>query len=871
MKNLILKRGISFKMIIFIFASVFVITTIIFTYIYKVSHDTILNNLRDNSKLLTLSTVHEVEKILTTVQKVPDNLSKIFESGNFSEADVERMLAIAVANNKEVYGAAIAYEPEYVKSVDKYSMFYVYKKDGKILTDKINRETYNYPIMDWYLIPKELQKPIWSEPYFDEGAGNIVMSTYSVPLYRNVNGTKKMIGILTADLSLDWLQQIVSKIKVYETGYAYMVSRNGSLVTHPKKELIMNATIFSIAEENKSAQLREIGRQMINGKSSFAEVEYYNVANGKLSWISYAPIKINGWSLGMVYPIDELLDSLNNLFKTVILLAIIGAVILLIVVILISNSITNPIRKLAFATQKFGEGNFDVELPEIKSRDEIGELTNTFSVMQNALKQTIEKLKDANKELEEYSVTLEEKVEIRTSELKEKNAQLDKALSNVKTLNLIGQKITSTLNMEAIFNAVYESVNSLLDANTFSIMVINEADQLLECKLAIENGERLPEFSFSITDKNRFAVWCTDNRKPIFINDVDTEYSNYIAFRAKPKAGRYVSSLIYLPLIVNERVIGVISAQSYKKNAYTENHLDILNNIANNTAIALDNAFAYEKVNKANTELKEAQTQLIQAEKMASLGQLTAGIAHEIKNPLNFINNFSELSIDLAKELLDEIENHTDKFDPKTSDYLKELLNDIDHNVKKINEHGKRADSIVKGMLLHSRGKSGEKQKTNLNDLLQEYLNLAYHGFRAQDSSFNVKMETDYDATLEPINVVPQNISRVFLNIFNNGCYSVNEKKKEKKDSFDPLLKVTTKNLDDKVEVIIRDNGKGIPQEIIDKIFNPFFTTKPTGRGTGLGLSLSYEIVVQEHKGEIKVTSEAGEYAEFLITIPKNL
>jgi len=198
-----------------------------------------------------------------------------------------------------------------------------------------------------------------------------------------------------------------------------------------------------------------------------------------------------------------------------------------------------------------------------------------------------------------------------------------------------------------------------------------------------------------------------------------------------------------------------------------------------------------------------------------------------------------------------------------------DILSDIDHNVRKINEHGKRADSIVKGMLLHSRGKPGEKQKTNLNDLLAEYLNLAYHGFRAQDSSFNVKMETNYDKTIEPINVVPQNISRVFLNIFNNACYSVNEKSKEKKDSYNPILSVTTKNLGEKIEIRIKDNGKGIPQEILDKVFNPFFTTKPAGKGTGLGLSLSYDIVVQEHGGDMKVDSAVGEYAEFIITIPK--
>jgi len=871
MKKKFVKRGISFKMIMLIFSSVFVITVSIFAYIYKVSHDTILSNLKENSKLLTLSTVNEVEKVLLAVQKIPDNLSRIIEEGNYSPAEIEKLLRLAVETNKEVFNAAVAFEPDYKGPAKGYSTISAFKRNDKVLTDKRDRTNSDYQIKDWYLIPKELDKPLWSEPYFDEGGGNIIMSTYSVPIYANSKGMRRMIGIVCASISLDWLQEMISSIKVYETGYAYMVTRNGSIATHTKKELIMNATIFSIAEESNSPQLREIGRHMINGESSFAEVEYHNLATGKLSWISYAPVKINGWSLGIVYPVDELTAQLNQLFRVIIILSVIGGLILLAVIVFISRSITSPLRKLALATQRIGEGDFDAELPEFKSSDEIADLTNTFSIMQGELKQTIEQLKYANSELELYSHTLEEKVENRTKLLQEKNSLLDKALNNVRTLSQIGQEITSTLNLEAIFATVYERVNSLLDAGSFSIMVLNEKDNLLECKLAIENGERLPEFSFSTIDKNRFAVWCIDNRKPVFINDVDNEYSKYIASRAKPKAGRYVSSLIYLPLIVGERVIGVISAQSFNKNAYSENHLDILSNLANYTAIALDNAFAYQNINKANTELKDAQAQLVQSEKMASLGQLTAGIAHEIKNPLNFINNFSELSIDLAKELSEEFAKNIEKFDAKSLGYIYELLNDLGHNVKKINEHGRRADSIVKGMLLHSRGKSGEKQKTNLNDLLQEYLNLAYHGFRAQDSSFNVKMETDYDSTLEAVNVVPQNISRVFLNIFNNGCYSVNEKKKEKKDSYEPVLKVSSKNLGDKAEIRIKDNGKGIPQDILDKVFNPFFTTKPAGKGTGLGLSLSYDIIVQEHKGELKVESEPGESAEFIITIPFNL
>ncbi|HPN37276.1 MAG TPA: cache domain-containing protein, partial [Melioribacteraceae bacterium] len=856
--------------ILIIFINVAIITAVIFGYIYNVSRDIIKSNLNKNSELLLNSTVGKVEKILTGIEKVPDNFARIVEKRKHSDDELLEILTNVVKNNESIYGSAIAFESEYYANNKKYNSLYVYKEDGTIYSKPLGNENYDYYTWEWYSKPKELGHSVWSLPYFDEGGGNILMCTYSVPMYKYDNfGSKTFIGVFTADVSLDWLSEMISSVKVEKTGYAFLIAKNGVIITHPLQELIITETIFSIAERAKSEQLKIIGKNMINGETSFAEIEYKNIASGKLSWIAYAPVNRNMWSLGIVYPVDEFTAPLNNLFKVVITMSVIGGIILLLAIIFISNSITNPLRKLVNATNNFSEGNFDIEIPKYKSKDEIAELTDSFSAMQNKLKDTIGKLRKAKKELEEYNETLEIKVKERTAEIEAKNIELAKALRNVKELSTIGQQINSTLNLESIFNTVYESVNSLLDANTLLIMLANNKENTLECKLAIENGERLPEFGFSLEDKNRFGVWCYDNKQPVFINDVDVEYINYIAHRNKPKAGTYVSSLIYLPLMVGDRIIGVISCQSLSKNAYTESHLNILKNLAIYTASALENAFAYEKVNLANKELKEAQAQLIQAEKMASLGQLTAGIAHEIKNPLNFINNFSELSIDLSKELSEELESQKDKLDEKSLDYINEILGDISHNVKKINEHGKRADSIVKGMLLHSRGKAGEKQKTNINDLVAEYLNLAYHGFRAQDSSFNIKMETDYDTNLGTINIVPQNISRVLLNIFNNGCYSVNEKKKEKQDGYNPTIKVITKDLGDKVEIIINDNGKGIPQEIIDKVFNPFFTTKPTGKGTGLGLSLSYDIIVQEHKGEIKVNSEVGEFAEFTITLPK--
>ncbi len=272
-----------------------------------------------------------------------------------------------------------------------------------------------------------------------------------------------------------------------------------------------------------------------------------------------------------------------------------------------------------------------------------------------------------------------------------------------------------------------------------------------------------------------------------------------------------------------------------------------------------------KEIEKAYNKLKSTQTQLIHAEKMASLGELTAGIAHEIKNPLNFINNFSEISTELLDEMQTELNRNGNR-----NDGIKEIVSNLKQNLEKITQHGKRADSIVKGMLLHSRGTAGEKVLTNINELLDQYVTLAYHGLRAQDKEFNITIEKDYDKSIEKINVVPQDISRVFLNLINNACYAANDKKKNSGDNFQPKLKVSTKNQKDSVEIKIKDNGNGIPKDILDKIFQPFFTTKPTGEGTGLGLSLSYDIVTKAHGGEITFKSEDGKHTEFIITLPKS-
>jgi signal transduction histidine kinase len=279
---------------------------------------------------------------------------------------------------------------------------------------------------------------------------------------------------------------------------------------------------------------------------------------------------------------------------------------------------------------------------------------------------------------------------------------------------------------------------------------------------------------------------------------------------------------------------------------------------------------ARDTAERALQELQTAQASLVHAQKMAALGQLTAGIAHEIKNPLNFVNNFAELSGELLQELRETTAPVAAALDDEVRTEVDEIVEMLRANLAKIAEHGRRADGIVKSMLEHSRGVSGERRAVDLNALVDEALNLAYHGARAQDANFNITLERDFDPSLAPVELAPQEMTRVFLNLFGNGFYATNKRARENGAGYRPTLRVATLATADGVEVRVRDNGTGIAADIRDKLFQPFVTTKPTGEGTGLGLSISYDIVTQQHRGTIEVDSAPGEFTEFTIRLPRN-
>jgi signal transduction histidine kinase len=366
------------------------------------------------------------------------------------------------------------------------------------------------------------------------------------------------------------------------------------------------------------------------------------------------------------------------------------------------------------------------------------------------------------------------------------------------------------------------------------------------------------------------------SRQPVHVADVAQEpdyVAGFLPIVQLVELGG-ARTVLLVPMLKENRLVGAIAIFRQTVRRFTDKQVDLVTSFASQAVIAIENARLLDELRERTRELslsldelRTAQDRLVQTEKLASLGQLTAGIAHEIKNPLNFVNNFSALSAELIDELNDVLKSAA--LDDRTREEIDELTHMLKGNLEKVVQHGKRADSIVKNMLLHSREGSGERRPADINAIVEESLNLAYHGARAEKPGFNITLQRSFDPAAGMIDLYPQEITRVLLNLISNGFYAANKRKESGKEGFEPVLSATTKSLGNSVEIRIRDNGTGIPLEVKEKMFNPFFTTKPAGEGTGLGLSMSHDIIVKQHSGKIDVDTEPGVFTEFIITLPR--
>ena len=383
-------------------------------YNYYRSRQILGQELENNARNLAMSLVHRVETELVAVAKVTEGVARSLETGRYSEQELLALIRATVEKNPEIYGSTVAFEPyAFSRSIRLYAPYF-YREKGSIAFSRLETAYQHVPYLywDWYQIPRELGKREWSEPYFDEGAGNISMSTCSVPFYDTVNGIKHLKGVVTADISLDSLTKLVSSTRILKTGYAALLSRNGMLLAHPLKDAVMNETFFSIAEERKDPSLRELGKKMVRGESGFI---LYKSLVGVRSWMYYTPIRSTGWTLAVVFPESELLENVRRLSMTMAAMGFVGILVLTAAVVSIASSITKPLRSLAAATHLMASGNFDLDLPPIRTKDEVGLLTQDFQMMKESLKEYIRNLTETTAAKERIQSELKVATDIQAS------------------------------------------------------------------------------------------------------------------------------------------------------------------------------------------------------------------------------------------------------------------------------------------------------------------------------------------------------------------------------------------------------------------------------------------------------------------------
>ena len=393
--RLIRDRSIAFKLFLLLFTSNFLVFLLVLGNNYRMSRRVVLEDVRVKADLLTRSISSRIRTVLSPVEAVVRNLTGTVERFSLEGDDLFKAVRGVVEDNPDIFGSAVAMEPGALPGAPDCFAPYAYRDSGRILTTFLDCGSYRYVERDWYRIPRLLERAVWSEPYFDEGGGDILMSTYSVPLYRDIQGRRRFAGIVTSDISLAWLQELVSSIRVERSGYAFLLSAKGTLLTHPISDLVMNKTMFGMARLEGDPRVVAVGQAMVRGEHGF--VPWVSLSTQDEGWLGFAPVEVGGWSLGVFFPEKELMESVNRLTRNALLLGSGGFLALLGIVFLAAHSMTRPLRELAQSTVEIAEGNLDAVLPEVRSLDEIGRLTRAFEHMTQALKEHIRRLTEATR------------------------------------------------------------------------------------------------------------------------------------------------------------------------------------------------------------------------------------------------------------------------------------------------------------------------------------------------------------------------------------------------------------------------------------------------------------------------------------------
>ena len=454
------------------------------------------------------------------------------------------------------------------------------------------------------------------------------------------------------------------------------------------------------------------------------------------------------------------------------------------------------------------------------------------------------------------------------NELRQRTDELGRSVEELRALGEVSQAVNSTLDLETVLSTIVAKAVQLSGTEAGAIYVFDECATRISSARHLRHGsgvDRRADAAAYRPGRAEHRHWpsrrASRSRSPICGRKLPRPPT-------RSSCAPVIRARLVAPLLRGEEIVGMLVVRRRTPGAFPQNTVDLIKTFAAQSALAIENARLFENVEASLEDLRTAQDRLVQTEKLASLGQLTAGIAHEIKNPLNFVNNFSAVSVELIDELREALGGV--HLDSKLRAEISEIADTLQGNLDKVVQHGKRADAIVKNMLLHSRQGSGEHRPVDINALVEESLNLAYHGARAEKQGFNITLERSFDPAAGEVDLFPQEITRVLLNLISNGFYAATKRKAEANGGdYEPTLAAATKNLGDRVEIRIRDNGTGIPPEVKEKLFNPFFTTKPAGEGTGLGLSISHDIIVKQHGGSIEVDTQPGEFTEFRIVLPR--